>query len=336
MPTFIDVAHSQQPHVFPSRAFSFYLSRSAGAYGSRLLIGSNIDHTRFIAPGDALRYVPVTQPVYWMVALESMGVTSLDSTTATSSIASNSTSDHRNESAAAAHALPAYSLVVDICNRGIAPDSPNRTDSKAYAADKDNRCAAFIDSGTSFIGIPSAVLPQLLVAVTRGYECWPLQSHANKYLACDCTEHGLDQFPSLHVAMRATRDSSDTQRSIVNIEIHPVDYVQVQESTISSVCIPSLLALGDEKYSDHDNVIILGTPFLRSHYVTFEADASGGARIGVARSAAAPPPSQHGRTKWQRTVLTSTIVAVVLGAVAQVASASQCRRRMRAAECQAG
>ena len=72
MPTFMDSAHAQRPGDLPLRTFSFYLTRAAGEEGSRMLIGSAIDHTRYMAPGEALRYVPVTQPAYWTVALAAM------------------------------------------------------------------------------------------------------------------------------------------------------------------------------------------------------------------------------------------------------------------------
>ena len=158
-----------------------------------------------------------------------------------------------------------------------------------------------MDSGTSFIGIPARAHARLISIITEHYACknTPTVLLAHSYEVCDCTEQGLSAFPDLALSVRVGQTSGgggDDDSTTIDLVLEPSDYVQVQRSNFYSVCIPSILPLTQDTNNDHNDAIILGTPFLRAFYVSFEADAEGGPRIGIALSAAARSPQLHPRT----------------------------------------
>lgn len=121
------------------------------------------------------------------------------------------------------------------------------------------RCAAIVDSGTSFIGIPERMMEAVLEIVTKGYTC--RRGAADEFTVCDCSE-GIDDFPVLKLWV------SSVSGTPLQVTLNPVDYLVIVEDTNHLFCMPGFMPLADGEF----NFIILGDTFLRTYYTVFDSE----------------------------------------------------------------
>ena len=63
------------------------------------------------------------------------------------------------------------------------------------------RCRAIIDSGTSYIGIPSRMVPYFVRAVTTGHDC---EASTDGFFVCDCSTD-FDTYPDISIVFTGVR-----------------------------------------------------------------------------------------------------------------------------------
>jgi len=177
----------------------------------------------------------------------------------------------------------------------------------------DEPCSAIIDSGTSFIGMPSHAFEAFDAAVRAAYTCTRLASPGETaageqsdplaglmpttYMTCECPSGDLSAFPNITLAFpRLTGPSAGLQPETVDITLTASDYVRLLPSWTGTLCVPLVLPNNAQKLgiSLHDDAYILGWPLFASHVVAFEGELPSDvaalqpshkqARIGFSRS----------------------------------------------------
>lgn len=189
-------------------------------------------------------------------------------------------------------------------------------------------CAALIDTGTSFIGVPPAMLADVHATIAAGHSCERRNFDGFVYLVCDCTGDGPDGFPALVIHLQ--RDGQP-----LDVSIQAADYMQYTQGLFTATCIPLVLALpaSNMHFAFADSTFLLGMPFLRSWYTVFsyphpEDRQAAGSSISFTPSAA---PRVNVRSKGQLLAwgFGAAGVAALCGALVAVALRTLTLRRAR-------
>ena len=138
-------------------------------------------------------------------------------------------------------------------------------------------CAAIVDTGTSFIGVPARKLPQLLSFITHGKRC---RAQKSKLVVCDC-DRNMTGFPTIYLDLFAGHDDKG-QRKTVRLTIEPADYLLQFFSDFRYKCAIGLQSVHSNLLGKDDDVYILGTTVLKTYYTVFDAESL---RVGFAASA---------------------------------------------------
>ena len=144
-------------------------------------------------------------------------------------------------------------------------------------------CLAIVDTGTSFLGVPTTRFDQVLAEVTRGHVCETLAN--TEYVACRCSG-GMASFPTLEfnvITMVAGTDGRPVTRTL-DLRLAPEDYMHVETFMHAKYCIPEISSVPPLQ-ADLD-VYLLGDTLLRTYYTEFDMDAG---RIGFGRLSPTPP-----------------------------------------------
>jgi len=166
---------------------------------------------------------------------------------------------------------------------GLSRLSLERPDNKGQLAlCTSSECAAIVDTGTSFIGVPSRKLPQLLQFITHGRHC---RAQKSKLVVCDC-DRNMTDFPTIYLDLFAVHDEMG-HRKTVRLTIEPADYLLQFFSDFRYKCAIGLQSVHSNLLGKDDDVYILGTTVLKTYYTVFDAESL---RVGFAASADVKQP----------------------------------------------
>jgi hypothetical protein len=189
MPTLLDLLH--QNKQIERRIFSFYLTRNVRRRGSLLIMGGyNQSFAR-----EPFRYVPLIDDSFWAV-----GLTRVE---ANRPAATASNGNHGNATTVAAETQQSK--------------GSGGSGSGTLKLCESTSCVAIVDSGTSFIGVPSRRLPELLAYITHGHRRCQVQR--SKLMVCDC-DRNMTGFPTLHLDLAAGKGNPP-----VRLTLRPEDYL---------------------------------------------------------------------------------------------------------------
>jgi hypothetical protein len=181
----------------------------------------------------------------------------------------------------------------------------------------DKPCSAIIDSGTSFIGMPTHAFEAFDAAVRAAYTCTrlapPGETAAGEasnlvaglmpttYMTCDCPSGDWSAFPNISLSLpRLAAPSDGPHPETVDITLTASDYVRLLPSWTGTSCVPLVLPNDVQKLGInlHDDAYILGWPLFASHVVAFEGELPSDvaalqpshkqARIGFSRTRSPP------------------------------------------------
>jgi len=244
-PTFLDTTFAQHPEL--GRRFSFFLSRGANEQGSqvRRQISNHRCHLHPDVLSNALH--PVPTPTGPQVVFGDVD----DSRFTRGNVSANfvPTVSDTYWTVGVQH--------MAVGNKVLCTDTGS-------AGELRPACAALIDTGTSFIGVPPAMLADVHATISAGHNCERRNFDGFIYLVCDCTGDGPDGFPPLVIHLQ--RDGQP-----LDVSIRASDYMQYTQGLFSSTCIPLVLALpaSNMHFAFADSAFLLGMPFLRTVYTVF-------------------------------------------------------------------
>ena len=159
--------------------------------------------------------------------------------------------------------------------------------------DRGRACVALVDSGTSFIGVPARVYPDLVARITaQRSDC---VAHSSSSLIT-CALQSLDYLPSLSFTLSGSHTYALT----------PADYMA--GGTVG------LMPLHTTREDASVSLFILGDTFLRAFYTVFDQDAgqvgmSNGRNVRRAGSA-------NGVAGWEWKIALALLAAVLLACTA--------------------
>ena len=183
---------------------------------------------------------------------------------------------------------------------GLSVDDSSPTQSLCDL-DRGHACVALLDTGTSFIGVPSRLYPDLVARITANRQDCVARSPS---LLITCESHALDGLPSLSFTLSATHTYTLT----------PAEYM-----TGGTV---GVMPLHTTREDSSVALFILGDTFIRAFLTVFDMD---GGQIGIGNGKNVRTEggeAQQGGWEWK-------VGLVLLSAVIVICAALLCWTRGR-------
>lgn len=164
-----------------------------------------------------------------------------------------------------------------------------------------NRCVALIDTGTSFIGLPSDVYDEFIKKlIQKRPDC--LMNPMSGSRLVQCAESRLDDLPVLTIGLNGLR----------SYDIHPADYM-FDGHTVGIMPL-HIQSTNQQPNQPVTRIVILGDTFLHAFYTIFDMDIKA---IGIANNNHNQVINQSINTSTNQAPVRST--GFVLGLTALVA-----------------